>query len=69
MVSRSTDGLLRQVVQIVQASDDLPGALLQQDAPECLLSKIPKVWNYIPHDAKGKDPMKSMLCICYSCDL
>ncbi|XP_076145168.1 uncharacterized protein KIAA0825 homolog [Alosa pseudoharengus] len=59
MVSRPTDGLLRQLVHMVQASDDLPGALLQQEPPECLLSKVPKVWNYIPHDAKGKDPMKS----------
>ncbi|KAG5260987.1 hypothetical protein AALO_G00298720 [Alosa alosa] len=59
IVSRPTDSLLRQLVHIVQASEDLPGALLQQEPPECLLSKVPKVWNYIPHDAKGKDPMKS----------
>ena len=65
MVSRPTDSLLRQLVTIVQSSsEDLPGSLLQHHAPECLLSKVPKVWNYIPHDARGKDTSKSM----HSCD-
>lgn len=58
LVSRPVEGLLRQLVHIVQASDDRPGSLLQRDAPDCLLSKVPKGWNYSPHDAKGKDPNK-----------
>ncbi|XP_063043697.1 uncharacterized protein KIAA0825 homolog [Engraulis encrasicolus] len=59
LVSRPVEGLLRQLVHIVQASDDWPGSLLQRDAPDCLLSKVPKGWNYSPHDAKGKDPNKA----------
>ncbi|XP_028839500.1 uncharacterized protein KIAA0825 homolog isoform X2 [Denticeps clupeoides] len=58
-VFQPVDALLTQLVSMVQATENHHRPLLPQQPPDCLLSKIPKDWNYIPQEDMGKDARKN----------
>ncbi|XP_058231561.1 uncharacterized protein KIAA0825 homolog isoform X1 [Hemibagrus wyckioides] len=50
--------LLGHLVSMMQACEERPSPLLRQTLPESVQAKIPKEWNYIPHEATTKDSSK-----------
>lgn len=58
IVTKSTNSLLVHLVFMVmdwQVTEELSGALVKWKVSECVLAKLPKEWNYIPLEARGKE--------------
>ncbi|XP_076010214.1 uncharacterized protein KIAA0825 homolog isoform X2 [Genypterus blacodes] len=56
VVNKSTNGLLVHLIAMVvglQSTEDSSGALFKGDVPECVLTKIPKEWNFTALEAQG----------------
>lgn len=56
LVTKSVNVLLVRLVSMVagwQAAEDSSGASFKRDVPECVLTKIPKEWNYTALEAQG----------------
>lgn len=65
MVTGATRRLLKNLVSIVtiwQAKKEHSGALLKRHIPETIQAKIPKEWNYVPLEAKGKEAANNSEC-------
>ncbi|XP_077417736.1 uncharacterized protein KIAA0825 homolog isoform X1 [Vanacampus margaritifer] len=61
IITKSTNILLTHLVTMVtewQATEEPSGASLVKVVPESVLAKVPKSWNYIPVDARGRESGK-----------
>ncbi|XP_072520951.1 uncharacterized protein KIAA0825 homolog isoform X2 [Salminus brasiliensis] len=63
VLSKPINSLIGHLVNMMQACEDLPGTLVRQELPESVLAKIPKEWNYTPHEAKNKHSSKNNITL------